>query len=108
MQNKANNLQERYDSWGDRPISEHPLPANRDYKWQFTFILVNHAHGFESKLDYSYKKARVAISNRNDRFFFRGTGRSFLMHPYLRVPSFATGAMLSVYYLLNLSKTIIY
>ena len=27
-----------YDSWGDRPLPEHTLPANREYKWGFTII----------------------------------------------------------------------
>ena len=44
-----------YDSWGDRPLPEHSLPANRDYQWGFTLIPVNHANGVESKLGYSYK-----------------------------------------------------
>ena len=44
-----------YDSWGDRPLPEHSLPANRDYQWGFTSIPVNHANGVESKLGYSYK-----------------------------------------------------
>lgn len=25
-----------YDSWGDRPLPEHTLPANRTYRWGFT------------------------------------------------------------------------
>ncbi len=29
-----------YDSWGDRPLPEHTLPANRDYHWGFTLIPV--------------------------------------------------------------------
>lgn len=44
-----------YDSWGDRPLPEHSLPANHDYQWGFTLIPVNHANGVESKLGYSYK-----------------------------------------------------
>lgn len=27
-----------YDSWGDRPLPEYSLPANRDYRWGFTLI----------------------------------------------------------------------
>lgn len=27
-----------YDSWGDRPLPEHSLPANKEYKWGFTLI----------------------------------------------------------------------
>ncbi len=27
-----------YDSWGDRPLPEHTIPANRRYKWGFTMI----------------------------------------------------------------------
>lgn len=27
-----------YDSWGDRPLPQHSLPANREYNWGFTFV----------------------------------------------------------------------
>ncbi len=27
-----------YDSWGDRPLPEHTLPANQEYRWGFTLI----------------------------------------------------------------------
>lgn len=27
-----------YDSWGDRPLPEHTIPANQEYKWGFTII----------------------------------------------------------------------
>lgn len=30
-----------YNSWGDRPLPEHTLPANQDYHWGFTIIPVN-------------------------------------------------------------------
>lgn len=29
-----------YDSWGDRPLPEHTLPANQEYRWGCTFIPV--------------------------------------------------------------------
>ncbi len=29
-----------YDSWGDRPLPEHSLPANQSYHWGFTIIPV--------------------------------------------------------------------
>ena len=27
-----------YDSWGDRPLPEHTLPANKEYHWGFTLM----------------------------------------------------------------------
>ena len=27
-----------FDSWGDRPLPEHSLPANQEYHWGFTLI----------------------------------------------------------------------
>ena len=27
-----------FDSWGDRPMPQYTLPANRDYRWGFTII----------------------------------------------------------------------
>jgi beta-galactosidase len=27
-----------YNSWGDRPLPHHTLPANRNYKWGFTLV----------------------------------------------------------------------
>lgn len=27
-----------YDSWGDRPLPEHTLPANKEYHWGFTLV----------------------------------------------------------------------
>ena len=27
-----------YDSWGDRPLPEHTIPANRSHSWGFTLI----------------------------------------------------------------------
>ena len=29
-----------YDSWGDRPLPEHTLPANKEYHWGFTLMPV--------------------------------------------------------------------
>lgn len=29
-----------YDSWGDRPLPEHSLPANKEYQWGFTLVPV--------------------------------------------------------------------
>ena len=29
-----------YDSWGDRPLPEHTLPANKEYRWGFTLTPV--------------------------------------------------------------------
>jgi beta-galactosidase len=29
-----------FDSWGDRPLPEHSLPANQEYHWGFTLIPV--------------------------------------------------------------------
>ncbi len=29
-----------YNSWGDRPLPEHTLPANKDYRWGFTLVPV--------------------------------------------------------------------
>ena len=29
-----------YNSWGDRPLPEHTMPANQEYKWGFTLIPV--------------------------------------------------------------------
>ena len=43
-----------YDSWGDRPLPEHTLPANRDYQWGFTLIPVNNANSVTGKTGYSY------------------------------------------------------
>ena len=27
-----------YNSWGDRPLPEHSIPANREYRWGFTMM----------------------------------------------------------------------
>lgn len=32
-----------YNSWGDRPLPEHSIPANRNYKWGFTLVPVRNA-----------------------------------------------------------------
>ena len=29
-----------FNSWGDRPLAEHTMPANQEYKWGFTLIPV--------------------------------------------------------------------
>jgi beta-galactosidase len=29
-----------YNSWGDRPLPQHTLPANRSYRWGFTLVPV--------------------------------------------------------------------
>ena len=29
-----------YNSWGDRPLPEHSIPANQNYKWGFTLVPV--------------------------------------------------------------------
>lgn len=38
-----------YNSWGDRPLPEHSIPANQDYKWGFTLVPVNNAKDIEDK-----------------------------------------------------------
>lgn len=30
-----------YNSWGDRPLPQYSIPANRDYRWGFTLVPVN-------------------------------------------------------------------
>lgn len=44
-----------YDSWGDRPLPEYTLPANKDYQWGFTLIPVNSASSVLSKTGFDYK-----------------------------------------------------
>lgn len=43
-----------YDSWGDRPLPEHTLPANREYNWGFTLIPVSSAASAQGKTGYKY------------------------------------------------------
>lgn len=43
-----------YDSWGDRPLPQHTLPANREYNWGFTLIPVNSIASIQSKTGHSY------------------------------------------------------
>ena len=43
-----------YDSWGDRPLPEHTLPANRDYKWGFTLVPIKKPSEAKSKSLYKY------------------------------------------------------
>lgn len=43
-----------YDSWGDRPLPQHTLPANREHNWGFTLIPVSSASGIQGKTGYSY------------------------------------------------------
>ena len=45
-----------YNSWGDRPLPEHTLPANKDYEWGFTFVPVNSAADINKGVAKSYKK----------------------------------------------------
>ena len=45
-----------YNSWGDRPLPEHTLPANKDYEWGFTLIPVNSAADINKGVAKSYKK----------------------------------------------------
>ena len=43
-----------YDSWGDRPLPEHSLPANRNYRWGFTFVPVSSASEVQAKSRMTY------------------------------------------------------
>ena len=43
-----------YDSWGDRPLPEHSLPANRNYRWGFTFVPVGSASEAQAKSRMTY------------------------------------------------------
>lgn len=38
-----------YNSWGDRPLPEHSIPANQNYKWGFTLVPVKDAKEIEEK-----------------------------------------------------------
>lgn len=38
-----------YNSWGDRPLPQHTLPANRNYEWGFTLVPVSKAGDIERK-----------------------------------------------------------
>ena len=38
-----------YNSWGDRPLPRHTLPANRDYKWSFTLVPVRDSSEINEK-----------------------------------------------------------
>lgn len=44
-----------YDSWGNRPLPEHTLPANQEYNWGFTLIPVASEGSIQSKTGYNYK-----------------------------------------------------
>ena len=44
-----------YDSWGDRPLQEHTLPANRNYQWGFTLVPISNAGSIQSKTGFEYK-----------------------------------------------------
>lgn len=45
-----------YNSWGDRPLPENTLPANKNYEWGFTFVPVNSAADIQKSISMSYKK----------------------------------------------------
>ena len=38
-----------YNSWGDRPLPRHTLPANRNYKWSFTLVPVRDSSEINDK-----------------------------------------------------------
>ena len=44
-----------YNSWGDRPLPENTLPANRNYEWGFTFVPVKNAADIDKAASKSYK-----------------------------------------------------
>ncbi|MEL7599965.1 MAG: glycoside hydrolase family 2 TIM barrel-domain containing protein [Proteiniphilum sp.] len=43
-----------YNSWGARPLPEYSLPANRDYRWGFTFVPIDKTAEIEEKADWKY------------------------------------------------------
>lgn len=43
-----------YNSWGARPEPAYSLPANRDYKWGFTFVPVGSASEAQAKSRFKY------------------------------------------------------
>ena len=45
-----------YNSWGDRPLPEHTLPANQDYEWGFTFVPVKNKADINKGVAKSYKQ----------------------------------------------------
>ncbi len=45
-----------YNSWGDRPLPEYTLPANKDYEWGFTLVPVKNAADIDRATARSYKR----------------------------------------------------
>ena len=38
-----------YNSWGDRPMQQHSIPANQDHKWGFTLVPIENASDIDTK-----------------------------------------------------------
>lgn len=43
-----------YNSWGDRPLPQHTLPANRNYRWGFTLVPIQNTDEITEKSVLAY------------------------------------------------------